>query len=80
MITKLNTDPTIPLLVGGLVLIGAGILCFCFPRIVMRYDIQLRRFVKSENEYLFAVRFFGLVFIFISVLLLAGGGLALILR
>jgi hypothetical protein len=68
---KENSDPLIPLLIGGAVFLALGIIFLFKPERVRKYDTRLTRLIKNEGEYRNAVTVFGAILVLIAVAMLA---------
>ncbi len=80
-VQKVNSDPTIPMLIVGGVMLLVGIACFFFPAKVRQYDTRMTRLIKDESDYLFSVKLFGAIFLLISIFIfLAFVGLVILPR
>lgn len=77
---KANSDPTLPLLIVGFVMLLVGLVFWLFPKNVRRYDMQLTRYIKDAEDYAASVRVFGLFFLFLALILLVWGGVLVFLK
>jgi len=63
----------LPSVIISLVFIAVGALLILYPRTIRRYDQQLVRYIKDENNYVSYVKLLGLLFVIFGgfVLILA---------
>jgi len=64
-------EDKIPALIAVLVILSAGVICVLFPAWLRKYDTRMTRHIKDKEEYVFTMRFFGLVLIILALGVLA---------
>jgi len=64
-------EDKIPALIAVLLILLAGIICLLLPAWLRKYDTRMTRYIKDKEEYVFTMRFFGLVLIILALGVLA---------
>lgn len=71
-IVRDNSDSAFAFIFAGILMLAFGGICTFFPSIVRKFDTRLTKVLENEDEYLFAVRLFGIVFLIFGVGLFVG--------
>jgi len=52
---------------ASIILLFVGVLFYIYPQIVRKYDRRMTRFIKNEEEYIYTIKFFGIIIIFFAL-------------